>query len=124
MEFIGIGNDVRAWWKRTKKRATGTSRTRQPAGIRTTRLGSEQVRMTPAMRNALPANQPQGRGQSTARRPVRCLTCGGYFGVLKTAPGRPRAHRDVSKGNRPCPGGGAPKKTGTTARKPAARRKR
>lgn len=107
MDIVGSGDRLKARWKALKRRVTGTSRTRQPAGVRTTRLGTETVSATPAMRRALPANQPPARGQSTAARPVRCGSCQGYYGRLKS--GRPRAHNDVRTG-RPCPGGGAPRK--------------
>jgi hypothetical protein len=123
MEIIGLGDRIAAPFKRAGKRwkgakrtaknkLAGQSRTRLPDRVRTTRMGSETVRMTPAMRKALPANQPRARGASTAKRPVRCTTCQGFYGALKS--GGIRAHKDMRTG-RDCPGGGASK----TSRKKA-----
>lgn len=116
MEIEGAGDRFVARWKKFKKKVTGQSRTQLPDRVRSTRMGSETVRMTPGMRKALPANQQKARGQargkSTAKRVVRCKTCLGFYGALKS--GRPRAHGDLSRGGTPCPGGGvkkgAPKK--------------
>ncbi len=61
MEILGIGDRIAAKVKKTRKAvadtATGTSTTRTPTGVRTTRLGSESVRLTAAQRRRLPANQ-------------------------------------------------------------------
>ncbi len=99
MEIIGIGSRVEDWW--TAKKCT-----RLPDRVRTTGMGGETVRMTPVMRKALPANQPRARAASTAKRPVRCTKCQGFYGALKA--GGVHAHKDERTG-RDCPGGGASK---------------
>ena len=134
MDIIGSGDWIVApfkraglKWKRAKlkvkRRLNGTSTRRGNDRIVKTHRGHKQTTLTPAMRKAAPGRQAVSRQQadliaqavvraqrqSTAAKPVRCQRCKGVYGALKSTPGRPRAHKDLTSG-RPCPGGGAPPK--------------